>query len=178
MGPVRSCITSAFARGTLPRRCGAPRWPRESRSTASAAAAAPGLLHAAAILERAVKMHAQLIRVTGGCHHGDHRERLDAKRQCRALPYVAVGVSIDDMLQRLAEFTERIHPRLDGLAAEHLRAQRKSAIVLLLGVHPGAPLLATHHATSGAQEERRRRTISTSTTANAEVAVYIVKALR
>ena len=52
------------------------------------------------------------------------------------------------------------------------------AIVLFLGVHPVLLSSWHHHATRRAQGVRRRRTINTSTTAKAEVAVYIMNAFR
>src|SRR5205085_1534357 len=60
-------------------------------------------------------------------------ERLGRERQCCALPNVAIGIGVDDVLQRLAEFAECRHALLNSLAAEHLGTQREAA--LLLRVH-------------------------------------------
>src|SRR4051794_10792689 len=57
------------------------------------------------------------------------------QRQRRPAPHVAVGVSVDDVLQRLAERAERLHALVDGLVAEHLSAKLQALFVEVARIH-------------------------------------------
>src|SRR5260370_29196680 len=76
------------------------------------------LLRGAAVLERTLEMDAQLRRLSGRRHHGDHGEALGGERQARPAPDVALRVCVDDVLQRRAEIAERAGALLDRLRAE------------------------------------------------------------
>src|SRR5262245_29384656 len=93
------------------------------------------LFGGAAVRERALDVDAQLVRAPGCRHHRDHGERLGRQRQSRAAPDIAIRISVDDVLQRLAEGAERAHARIDRLAAEHLAAKLQALLPQLARVH-------------------------------------------
>src|SRR5215218_5043270 len=64
------------------------------------------LLRAAAVLQRALEMNAQLVGMTRRRHHRYHGKRLGRRRESRAAPHVAIRIGVDDVLQRLAEIAE------------------------------------------------------------------------
>jgi hypothetical protein len=96
-------------------------------------------LRRAAVLQRALEMHAQLSPPVGGGHHRDHGEAFDAERQAGAAPDVAIGIGVDDVLQRLAELAERLHALLDGFVAEQLFAELQAFLGQLTGIHMASP---------------------------------------
>src|SRR3974390_2820790 len=56
------------------------------------------LLRAAAVLEGALEMDAQLDRLAGRRHHGDHGQALGGERQARPAPDVAIRRGVDPLL--------------------------------------------------------------------------------
>ena len=92
-------------------------------------AGAFNLLGCAAVGERPLDVDAQLVGAPGARHHRDHCERFRRQRQRRPAPHVAVGVGVDDVLQRLAERAECFHALVDGVVAEHLSAKLQALFV-------------------------------------------------
>src|SRR5262245_7118744 len=65
-------------------------------------------------------MHAQFVVVPGGRHHCHHREGFHCRRQRRSLPYVTISISVDDVLQRLAEIAKSVHSLFYRITTEHI----------------------------------------------------------
>src|SRR4051794_5493842 len=80
-------------------------------------------------------MHAELVRAAASGHHGNHGQGLRGHRQRRPAPDLAVGVGIDDVLQRRAECAKGMHARIDSLTAEHLAAQLESLLIEIVRIH-------------------------------------------
>ncbi len=76
-------------------------------------------------------MHAQFVLVPGGRHHCHHREGFHCRRQCGSLPYVTIGIGVDDVLQRLAEVAKSVHSLFHRVTAEHIDTQFQPAFVEL-----------------------------------------------
>jgi hypothetical protein len=81
------------------------------------------LLGSAAVAQRSFDMDAKLVRAAASRHHRDHHKRLAREGERRPAPNIAIGVGIDDVLQRRAEGAHGIHARVDRLGAEHLATQ-------------------------------------------------------
>src|SRR5262249_35782445 len=81
------------------------------------------LFRRAAVGERAVDVDAKLVRAPDRRRHRDRGQRFGLERQRGPAPDVAIGISVDHVLQRLAERAERVHALIDRVAAEHLPAK-------------------------------------------------------
>src|SRR5262249_14752411 len=62
-------------------------------------------------------------------------QRFRLERQRETAPDITIGISVDHVLQRLAERAERGHSLLDRVAAEHLPAKLQSLVVQVARIH-------------------------------------------
>src|SRR5262249_53198264 len=93
------------------------------------------LFRRAAIGERAVDVDAKLVRAPDRRRHRDRGERFRLERQRGTAPDITIGISVDHVLQRLAERAERVHALLDRVATEHLPAKLQSLVMQVARIH-------------------------------------------
>src|SRR5215831_997631 len=93
------------------------------------------LVRRAAVGERAVHVDAKLVGAPDRRRHGDRGQRLRLERQRGTAPDITIGISVDHVLQRLAERAQRGHALLDRVAAEHLAAKLHSLVVQVARIH-------------------------------------------
>src|SRR5215472_8918013 len=93
------------------------------------------LIRRAAVGERAVDVDAKLVGAPDRRRHRDRGQRFGLERQRGTAPDIAIGISVDHVLQRLAERAERTHALLDRVAAEHLPAKLQPFVMQVARIH-------------------------------------------